>query len=126
MEIFTIPAKVAFAWLQGTIGEPEIRRARDTAPDVVFVMQLENLAAYRPFLAACRRLAVSGSVAMVARTKNPIVKIHMEKWGAKSQLTEIFPNGEKHFRILLLPEDFKRWTRKLSGSSSRTPGPVLA
>lgn len=114
MEIFTIPATVAFEWLQGKSGETEIRAARDAAADVVFIMDLENLAAYRPFLKACCEFARRGSVAMVARTKNPVVKHHMEKWGAKSLLTETFESGETHHRILLMPDDFKRWTGKLA------------
>jgi len=113
MEIFTIPAAVALDWLQANIGEPQILAARDTARDVVFIMDLENLAAYRPFLKACCRFARAGSVAMVARTKNPVVKGHMEKWGARSMLTETFDNGEVHHRILLMPADFTRWTGKL-------------
>jgi hypothetical protein len=96
------------------IGEPEIRAARDKAPDVVFIMQLESLEAYRPFLRACKDFARRGSRAMVARTKNPVVKRHMEKWGARAMLTETFPDGAKHYRIFLLPADFSRWTGKLS------------
>jgi hypothetical protein len=114
MEIFTIPAPVALDWLQAKAGEPEILAARDKARDVVFIFDLENLAAYRPFLKACKRFAAAGSVAMVARTKNPVVRRHMEKWGARAMLTETHASGEIWHRIILLPEDFKRWTNKLA------------
>jgi len=114
MEIFTIPANVALDWLQGFSGETEILAARDKAKDIVFIMDLENLAAYRPFLKGCCEFARRGSVGMVARTKNPVVRHHMEKWGAKSLLTETHPNGDVWHRILLMPADFKRWTDKLA------------
>jgi len=114
MEIFTIPAPVALDWLKAKIGGAEILAARDTASDVVFVWDLESLAGYRPFLRACRDAARRGSVAMVARTKNPVVKSHMEKYGAKSMTTETHHDtGEVWHRIILLPDDFKRWTGKL-------------
>jgi hypothetical protein len=114
MELFTIPAPVALDWLQGKGGSAEILAARDLAKDVVFVWDLESLAGYRPFLKGCCEFARSGSVAMVARTKNPVVKHHMEKWGAKSLLTERWANGEVWHRILLMPADWQRWTGKLA------------
>ena len=111
MEVFTIPLGAAMAWLKGKTGEPELRAAAGTAPDVVFIMQLESLDTYEELLRRCRTFAAGGSVAVSARTKNPLIRRHMERFGCQVFCTEHLPNGETHWRLMGGPETFRRWIR---------------
>lgn len=122
MEIFTIPLAVTLAWLKGEAGETELRIAADTARDVVFIMRLESLGDYRELWQACRAAARAGSVAMATRTANPAVRHRIERGGGKVMLTETHPDGTRHFRYFLPPEDFFHWVRVKVLPPSNLPG----
>ena len=109
MEVFTIPAAVAFDWLRGFAGEMELRAAANTAPDFVFLMQLDGLADYRALLDASRHALERGSVALAVRTKNPVALAHCLKMGCVTILVENHPNGDQYHRLMASPEAFKRW-----------------
>ena len=118
MEVFTIPAAVAFDWLRGFFGERELRAAANTAPDFVFLMQLESLSDYRALLTAARLAAGRGSVALAVRTKNPVALAHCHKLGCVTMLIEKHPTGETFHRLIAPPAAFKRWVKSANAAAN--------
>ena len=115
MEVFTIPFAVASEWLQGRIGETELRQAAGTSPEVIFIMHLDSLTDYRAVLDRAAAFYRAGARAVCARTKNPVVLSHMLKLAGRVTLTEKFQDGTIHSRLICLPDGVARWVRNFRG-----------
>ena len=116
--VLPVPAGPAIEWLAGRITDGELLLQRGP-PEVVFVVDLPDLAAYRGVLRAARHWHAQGARALIARTFNPLVARHMRRWGCLAGTVE--HTTPPACRYITPPEVFAAWVGKSAQNRNAAP-----
>jgi hypothetical protein len=102
----------ALRWARGEIHDTKL----DTAHEIVFWNELDNLTSYRAALAEIKRLRDAGCRAMIVHACNPAVIHKLEREGCVMTVQEkiVWRGIERTARrYVATPLVFSRWVAKL-------------
>ena len=108
-----MPAAAALAWSRGELTDRDLLLG-PMAPEIVFCVDLPDLASARETLTRFAYWRQRGAVGLIARTGHPVVDRYLTHRGAVKTWREeapwaARPEDQVKHRLLVLPEDWHRW-----------------
>lgn len=103
-----VPADAARAWWFGDLSDVELALSVTKTPGAIWWAAFPRLSAYRPGIAAVRRLYDAGATVYVSQARNPIIIAHAKRWGFRAHQID-----DEHVRFLGEGEVLRRWLRAL-------------